>query len=355
MLVYVGTFTSADRNGRGEGIYVFEMDRRSGELRRVQVLPDVEDPSFLALHPTRPLLFCNNASLSEGAISSFAIDPDTGRIGFLDRRSSHGASPAHVSVHPDGRWVFAANYGSGSVCMLPLRDDGRLGEATDVVHHEGPGGPVTRRQESAHAHQIVPTVDGRFVLANDLGLDRTYVYRPDLERGKLLPNDPPFAPAHPGAGPRHLAFHPRGPWVYVINEIAPSVTAFAWDAVRGAMTPLQTIPTLPAPQAGSSTAQVVVHPNGRFLYGSNRGHDSIAIFAVDQDSGRLTAIGHAPSGGKTPRNFGLDPSARFLYAAHQDSDTVVQHRLLDDGARLEPTGHVVEVGSPVCVLFRPTD
>jgi 6-phosphogluconolactonase len=330
------------------------MDEASGELVHVQTLQGVESPSFLALHPTRPLLFCNNAA-SEGGVSAFAIDEATGALTSLNRQSSGGAGPAHVSVHPGGRWVFGANYGSGSVCVLPLRDDGRLGPPTDVVQHQGPGGPVQGRQEGPHAHQIVPTADGRFVLANDLGLDRTYVYRPDTTSGKLVPNDPPFGRANPGAGPRHLAFHPGGRFVYVLNEIDSTVTAFAWDGERGAMAPFQTVSTVPPGHAGgNSTAQVIAHPNGRFLYGSNRGHDSIALFSVDPGDGRLTPVGHVPTEGKTPRNFNLDPGARFLYAANQDSDTIVVFRVEDEGRRLEPTGHVARAGSPVCVLFRPS-
>jgi 6-phosphogluconolactonase len=311
MLLYVGTFTARDRRGRGEGILVFRVDDASGRLELLQTHGDVENPSFLALHPTRPLLYANNAAVPEGAISAFAIDAE-GRLSFLNSRSSKGVSPAHVSVHPGGRYVFGANYNSGSVCMLPVEADGRLGEATDFHQHAGPPGPVEARQAGPHAHQIVPTDDG---------------------------------------GPRHLAFHPSKRWLYVLGEMDSTVTGFAWDGQRGSATKLQTVSTLPAPTEGNSTAQIVAHPNGRFLYASNRGHDSIAIFAVGQD-GRLEAIGHEPTGGKTPRNFNLDPAARFVYAANQDSDSIVQFRLEEDGARLVPTGHVAEAGSPVCLLFR---
>jgi 6-phosphogluconolactonase len=350
MLLYVGTFTARDRRGRGEGILVFRVDDSSGRLEPLQTHGDVENPSFLALHPTRPFLYANNAAVPEGAISAFAIDGD-GRLSFLNSRSSKGVSPAHVSVHPGGRHVFGANYNSGSVCMLPIEADGRLGEATDFHQHAGPPGPVEARQAGPHAHQIVPTDDGRFVLANDLGLDRTYVYRVDAERGKLLPNDPPFVAGNPASGPRHLAFHPSKRWLYVLGEMDSTVTCFAWDGQRGSATKLQSVSTLPAPTEGNSTAQIVAHPNGRYLYASNRGHDSIALFAVGQD-GRLEAIGHEPTGGKTPRNFNLDPAARFLYAANQDSDSIVQFRLEEEGARLVPTGHVAEAGSPVCLVFR---
>jgi 6-phosphogluconolactonase len=352
--VYVGTFTSPSRNGRGEGIYVFRIDEGSGDLAHVQTLEGVANPSFLALHPSRPLLFCNNAE-PEGGLSAFAIDEADGRLSFLNRQGSGGAGPAHVSVHRGGRWVFGANFGAGSVCMLPLQDDGRLGPPSDVVQHRGPPGPVRGRQDGPHAHQIVPAADGRFVLVNDLGLDRTYVYLPDTILGKLVPNDPPFAAANPGAGPRHLAFHPSRRFLYVLNEIDSTVTVFAWDGQAGAATPLGTVSTLPPGHAGdNSTAQIVAHPNGRYLYASNRGHDSIALFSLDHEGRDLSPVGHVPTGGRTPRNFNLDPTARFLYAANQDSDTIVVFRLEEDGRRLEPTGHVARAGSPVCLVFLPT-
>jgi 6-phosphogluconolactonase len=345
MFLYVGTFTARDRGGRGEGIYVFRVDDDTGQLTRVQLLPDVDNPSFLAVHPTRPLLFSNNATTPEGSLSAFAI-ADDGQISFLNRQSSKGVSPAHVSVHPSGRYVFGANYGSGSVCMLPLESDGRLGEASDWHQHSGPPGPVEARQAGPHAHQIVPTDDGRFVLANDLGLDRTYIYRVDLDQGKMVPHDPPFLTANPASGPRHLAFHPSKRWLYVLGEMDCTITTFTFEGGEKE----QTVSTLPAPHEGNSTAQIVAHPNGRYVYASNRGHDSIAIF--ETHGGRLEAHGHQSTGGKTPRNFSLDPSARFLYAANQDSSTIIQFRLEDGGARLVPTGHVAEAGSPVCLVFR---
>jgi 6-phosphogluconolactonase len=346
MHLYVGTFTSPERGGRGEGIYVFRVEESSGHLERVQVLPGVDNPSFLALHPNGRNLYANEATIPEGSLAAFTIGAD-GTLSFLNRRSSKGVSPAHVSVHPSGRYVFGANYGSGSVCMLPVEDDGSLGEATDWQQHEGPPGPVEARQAGPHAHQIVSTDDGRLVLANDLGLDRTYVHRVDLERGKMVPHNPPYLVANPASGPRHLAFHPSKRWLYVLGEMDCTVTAFSWEGGEK----LQTVSTLPAPHEGNSTAQIVAHPNGRFLYTSNRGHDSIAIFAVRPD-GRLEARGHQPTQGKTPRNFNLDPAARFLYAANQDSDTIVQLQVEQDGARLVPTGYVAEAGSPVCLVFR---
>jgi 6-phosphogluconolactonase len=275
----------------------------------------------------------------------FAIEED-GKLTFLNRQGAKGVSPAHVSVHPSGRFVFGANYGSGSVCMLPVEADGRLGAATDWHQHEGPPGPVAARQAGPHAHQIVPTDDGRFVLANDLGLDRTVVYEVDLERGKLLPRQ--NLTGNPASGPRHLAFHPSKRWLYVLGEMDCTVTSFSWPSGET----LQSVSTLPASHQGNSTAQIVAHPSGRFVYASNRGHDSIAIFAVDQSTGQLTPKGHQSTQGKTPRNFNLDPAARFLYAANQDSDTIVQFAIEDDGARLTPTGHVAEAGSPVCLVFR---
>jgi 6-phosphogluconolactonase len=285
-------------------------------------------------------------------VTAFAVDPDTGGITLLNRQSSCGVSPPYVSVHPSGRYAFAANYASGHVCALPIHDDGTLGEATSVILHAG-SGPVPNRQAGPHAHFITPDPTGRYVLACDLGIDKVMVYRFDPDDGKLAPNDPPFAALPPGSGPRHLAFHPGGGFVYVINEIASTLSAFAYDGAQGAMQLLQTISTLPEGFGESnSCAQIVAHPNGRFVYGSNRGHDSIASFAVDETTGRLTPIGHEPTRGKTPRNFNLDPSGAFLYAANQESDTIVVFRVDADTGRLTPTGDVIENPNPVCVIFR---
>jgi 6-phosphogluconolactonase len=357
-LVYVGTFSRTVPHGRGsaEGIYVCRMDPVSGALTLVHTVADVPNPSFLALHPSRRYLYAVNAvpeidGHPGGAVSAFAIDPATGALTFLNRQSSHGAGPCHVSVEHTGRFVLAANYGGGSVVMFPVQSDGSLAAASDFVQHTG-SSVNPRRQEGPHAHSITPDPANRFALACDLGLDNVLVYRLDLEAGRLIPNDPPFVRTHPGAGPRHLDFHPNGRYVYVINELDSTLTVFTYDAERGVLEEIQTISTLPEDFAGQNTcADVHVHPAGRFVYGSNRGHDSIAIFRVDEGTGRLDAVGHVPTQGQTPRNFAIDPSGTFLYAANQQSDTIVAFRIDQGMGQLAPTGHVLSIPTPVCVKF----
>ena len=352
--VYVGTYTG---QGRAEGIYVYRRDAARGALAHAQTVGGLISPTFLALHPQRPLLYAverqwRDAQRPDGAVSAFAVDPETGRLTLLNRQSSAGLSPCYVSVHPGGRYVFVANYASGHVAALPIEADGRLGEATSAVHHQG-SGPDPRRQDGPHAHFISPDPTGRFVLACDLGIDKVMVYRFDAAAGRLVPNDSPHGQANPGAGPRHLAFHPSSRFVYVINELDSTLSAFAFDAERGALALIETVSTLPAGfTEPNHPAQVVVHPSGRFVYGSNRGHDSIATFAIDPETGRLTALGHEPTQGKTPRNFNVDPTGTFLYAANQNSDTLVAFRINQQTGALTATGHVTETPSPVCVVFR---
>ncbi|HZQ98012.1 MAG TPA: lactonase family protein [Chloroflexota bacterium] len=347
---YVGGYTEPDRNGRGEGIYVYRMDDTTGRWEPVQVLGGVKNPSFLALSRDGRFLYAVNGGDAGGA-SALARDPATGKLALLNTVSVRANNPAHIAVDATGRYAVTANYSAGSVSVVPIGPDGQLGEPTDVRRHEGPTGP-SPRQDGSHPHMVGVAPGGRFLLVNDLGLDKTFVYTLDLASGRLVPNDPPYGEAPPGAGPRHLAFHPNGRWVYVINELASTISQFAWDDATGRLEWLAVVSTLPAGFEGSnSTAQIVVHPNGRCVYGSNRGHDSIAIFRVAAADGALELVGHEPTQGRTPRNFNVDPRGRFLYAANQDSDTVVAFRIEEEGARLLPTGQVVRAGSPSCVIF----
>jgi 6-phosphogluconolactonase len=349
--VYVGGYTDPDRNGRGKGIEVYRIDEASGELSHLQTLSGVQNPHFLALHPRRDRLYSTNGG-DASAVSAFSIDEASGRLSPLNSQPSPGAGPTHLAVDPSGRLVVVANYAGGSVAAFPLDGDGRLAPHSDFHQHEDKPGPNPRRQDKPHAHMAGFDQSGRWVLVCDLGLDLTFVYAVDAARGKLTRNQA-AGQAPPGAGPRHLDFHPNGRFVYVINELASSITTFAFDASSGALTPLQTISTLPAGFAGeSSAAEVVVHPNGRIVYGSNRGHDSLAIFGCDPATGRLTARGHEPTRGQHPRHFDLDPSARFLYVANQDSDNLVVFGVDAETGALAATGHEVRVGSPSCVLFR---
>ena len=348
--LYVGTYTG----GKSEGIYRLQLDRKTGELKKLGATSGVKNPSFLAIHPSGRYLYCvcevDDFGKGAGGISAFAIDK-SGELKLLNQESSVGGGPCHLVVDKTGKNVLAANYGGGSVCVLPIGADGRLGKATAFVQHKG-SSVDKGRQEAPHAHSINLDAANRFAFVADLGLDKVLVYRFDAKKGTLTPNDPPAASVKPGSGPRHFAFHPSGRSAYVINEMNCTVTAFNYDANKGVLTETQTISTLPRPLAdGDSTAEVQVHPSGKFLYGSNRGHNSIAIFSIDSDSGRLTTVGNQSTEGKTPRNFAIDPSGAFLLAENQDSDTIVVFRVDPKTGKLTSTGHKIEVPMPVCVKF----
>ncbi|MPZ16323.1 MAG: beta-propeller fold lactonase family protein [Luteitalea sp.] len=352
LFVYVGTYT----NGESKGIYLLRMDPRTGQLSEPTLAAEAKSPSFLAVHPTKRVLYAvneisgNDGDRPGGAVSAFAIGPD-GSLTLLNEQSSRGAGPCFVAVDEAGAHVLVANYGGGSVAVLPIDEDGRLESASATVQHEG-SSVDPKRQQGPHAHSINPDPSNQFALAADLGLDRILVYRLDATAGTITPHDPPDARVEPGAGPRHLAFHPNGRFAYVMNELQSTVTSFAWDAAEGTLEALQTLPTLPADFSGTNhTADVQVHPSGRFVYGSNRGHDTIAVFGVDEANGRLSPVEHRASGGKTPRHFGIDPSGTYLLAANQDSNSLVVFRIDQQSGRLAPTGTQVEVPSPVCVRF----
>ncbi len=352
LLVYFGTYT---RGEKSKGIYVARLDRRDGKLREPELAAELKNPSFVAIHPNRRFLYAVGEMYGPGgkggAVSALAIDPKSGRLNPLNQQSSGGPGPCHVTVDPSGRCVLVANYGGGSVACLPIGEDGRLKEAASFIQHEG-SSVDPRRQKGPHAHSVNCDAAGRFAFVADLGLDKVMIYRLDAANGKLHANDPAFASVEPGSGPRHFDFHPSGRFACVINELASTITAFSYDASKGALEAIHTLSTLPEGFDGkNTTAEVQVHPSGRFAYGSNRGHDSIAIFAVDGDSGRLTPVGHQSTGGRTPRNFGIDPSGAYLLAANQDSDNVVAFRIDQDTGRLAPTGQELKVGRPVCVEF----
>jgi 6-phosphogluconolactonase len=351
-LVYVGTYTS----GKSEGIYLYRLNMSSGELKHVATTRGVIDPSFLALAPSRRYLYAVNEveefkGKKSGALSAFAVDQGTGELKLLNQQPSLGGSPCYVVVDQSGKFVLVANYGGGNVAVLPIRRDGSLGEATDVKQDIG-SSINTDRQEAPHAHCIVLDPANRFAYACDLGTDKIMIFRFDTRRGKLTPGKSPFAQAKPGAGPRHLTFHPGGKHAYVINELQATVTVWAKNSVDGSLREVQTVATLPLEFKGANTsADIHTSPNGRFLYCSNRGHDSIAVFKIDALSGKLTFIAHEPTGGKTPRNFAIDPTGRFLLAANQKSDSIVTFRLDPKTGRLRAPGHVAQVPSPVCLKF----
>jgi 6-phosphogluconolactonase len=352
MFAYVGCYTTPDRDGRGEGINVYRMDRDSGAWSHVQLLADVPNPSFLALDPAGRHLYCVHGGDTFSQVSAFAIDSSTGRLTFLGSQPSGGPNPVALSVDPTGRVLVVANYANGTAAALPILSDGSLGPLGEVVSQTGEPGPHPTEQTKPHPHHIPIDPAGRFVLVPDKGLDRVFIYRLGIEAVRLVPADPPSVRARPGAAPRHAAFHPSASYAYVNNELDSTITAYAYDPERGTLQELQVISTLPPGFTDrNSTAEIGVAPSGRFVYVSNRGHNSIAIFAVDDDTGRLRPIGWEPTRGKMPRYFTLDPSGTFLYAANQASDAIVAFHVDQQNGTLTPTGQTVQTGSPVCIVF----
>ena len=351
--VYVGTYTGA----AAKGIYAFRFQPSTGKTTPIELAAETVNPSFLAVHPNNRLLYAvnevSNYEGPNGSVSAYSIDTSTGRLTFLNRASSGGNDPCHVAVDRSGKWLTAANYGSGSVSVLPIGPDGKLGEISSMVRHSG-SGKDPRRQKSPHAHSVNLSPDNRFLLVPDLGIDKIMIYRLDAATGKLEANDPPFAGLDPGSGPRHLAFHPNGRFVYQINELNSTITTFVYDPVLGTLRDSATLSTLPSGFKGASTtAEIEVHPNGKFLYASNRGHDSIAVFAVKGNGGRLEPIEFVPTKGKTPRQFAIDPTGNYLFAANQHSDEVILFRIDPTRGTLTATGAVLKIPAPVCVVFVP--
>ncbi len=354
IVVYVGTFT----DGESRGIYRFALDPVSGEATRPVLAAASESPSFLALHPGGRFLYAvtetdDFGGEKTGAVSAFAIDPSSGDLRPLNQQPSMGADPCHLVLDEAGRNLLVANYSGGNVAVLPVAEDGRLRAPSAVQAHAG-SGPNRRRQEGPHAHGLALAPDERFALVADLGADRVFVHRFEPAASTLEPNAPPSAATEPGSGPRHVVFHPSGRHVYAINELLSTVAVFRYEADSGVLELVQTITTLPASFEGESwTAEIAVSPDGRFLYGSNRGHDSLAVFAVDAASGSLTPVGHVSTGGRTPRHFGIDTTGRWLLAANQGSDTVVVFRIDTATGLPSAVGEPVRVPKPACLLMVP--
>ena len=348
----VGTYT----DGESKGIYIFRMDGASGRLSPSGYAPAVH-PSFLAVHPTHPFVYAVGETNEfegrrAGSVSAFAFDRASGRLERLNSAAVPGGTPCHLIVDARGRYVLVANYAGGNVAVLPVEANGAVGEPVCVREHSG-SSVNPERQARPHPHAIYLDAENRFAFVPDLGIDRVAVYAFDENTGELSAVDSLWAGLRPGAGPRHMAFHPELPYAYVINELDSTITVFGYEAAGGRLTPVQTVSTLPDGFAGENwPAEVLVHPSGAFVYGSNRGHDSIAAFRVDRGTGRLLPIGHAPTQGKWPRNFAIDPSGRRLFAENQNSGTIVEFAIQPDGT-LRPTGQVVSVPSPACIKFVP--
>jgi len=347
--VYFGTYTRGENSSKG--IYRSTLDLKTGKLSAPVLAAEARNPSFIELHPNGKFLYAVSESGGAGSVSAYAIDRDAGDLKFLNQQPSGGAGPCHVSIDHAGRNVLVANYGSGSASVIPIKLNGRLAEPTGFVQHAG-SSVNPSRQKGPHAHSINVSPDDRFAFVADLGIDKIMIYRLDTEKGTIIANSPAFAKLKPGAGPRHFAFAPNGKYAYVINELDCTVSAFAYESASGALTEIQTVTTLPNGFDGSnSCAEVRVHPSGKFVYGSNRGHDSIVVYRIDLAQGTLTFVEHERTDIKTPRNFNIDPTGKFCLVANQGGDSVVVFRLDQKTGALEPTGHKIFVAKPVCVRF----
>lgn len=352
--LFVGTYT---RSG-AEGIYALNLDEATGDLQIVGVTGEIKDPAFLDISPDGRFLY----SVSEitdfqdkpaGGLVAYQIEPSDLSLTRLNAQNTVGKGPCHVSVDPAQRCVLVANYTGGSVASFPLKEDGSLQPNASFFQHQG-SSINPERQEGPHGHSIYPTPDNQFALAPDLGLDRVMIYKLDAAEGLLTPHHPAFATIEPGHGPRHLDFHPHAPWVYVINEMGNSISAFQYDDNKGTLEQFQQVPTLPEDFSGHSTcADIHVHPNGKFLYGSNRGHDSLVIYAIDGESGSLSYVGHETRDCSTPRNFAISPDGKFLLVGNQDKDLIATFRVNEETGLLEHTDHLTPVPAPVCLKFLP--
>lgn len=353
-LVYVGTYT--DKGSKG--IYAYRFDPATGAIDSIGLATETANPSFLAVDPNYKYLYAVNEidnfqGEHAGAVSAYTIDRDTGKLSFLQQVSSFGADPAHLALDKTGRYLLVANYTSGNIAVFPIEKDGRLGPRTAFVQHAG-SSVNKERQAGPHAHEIQATADNRSVIVADLGLDELLVYRFDARTGALSPANPPFVKVAAGSGPRHFALAPNGKFVYLVNELSSTVTVYSFDSSSGRMTELQTISTLPQDFKGeNTTAEITTDAAGKFLYASNRGDDSIAVFAIDSGNGKLVLVERVKTGGKEPRHFTLDPTGKWLFAENQNSNDIRVFRVDAKSGRLTPTSQTIQVNSPVSVVFVP--
>jgi 6-phosphogluconolactonase len=355
--VYVGTYTGSD--GHGEGIYLF--DFANGALTNRKLAAATTSPSWIALHPNKRFLYAVNEGGNSGSVTAFAVDPASAALRQINSVSSHGSAPCHLSFDPSGKFALVANYVSGTIAVLPIKADGSLGEATDVQTHTGansaPNGATnapkgsftTIGHDAPHAHFIQPDIKGRYILGVDLGQDRIYTYRFDSTAGKLIQQTTTSVPT--GDGPRHLAFHPNGKWIYLITEQASTVMLFDYNAETGSLQQRQIISALPEGFAGTSYgSEILIHPSGKWLYAANRLHDSIGEYLIGPD-GRLTHIGHTPTLGDYPRHMNIDPSGNYFFVCNQKGDNVTSYHIHQQTGYLRPTGNYTAVGTPACIIF----
>ena len=345
---YVGCFTTEKRKAKGKGIALFRIDPATGAWSFVEACDVIPNPSYIALDRTQRFMYSAHGDSDE--VCAYARDPQTGKLKFLNKQKTEGDNSSTVEVHSSNRWILLST-GPG-VALFPVKDDGSLGPHSDVIVPEGEPGPLRNEQEGPHPHQAAFDLTGKFVIVPDKGLDKVHVFRLDAERGKLVPCDPPFIDARYGAVPRHVTFHPSRPYAYLVMENDSTVFAYHWDISAGTLKPFQRVPTLPNDYVGDNmAAEIAILPSGKFLYASNRGHESIVIYAVDAASGKIEPVGWEPVQGKKPRFFCLDRDASHLYAANEDSHTIVVFRIDPDTGKLTHTGQVIETGSPTCIVF----
>jgi 6-phosphogluconolactonase len=346
--IYFGSHS----NRPGAGFSLAHFDTDTGVLTKPQFLLEAKEPAYFIIHPDgRHLYTCNSGN--PGGVSAYAIDPRTGGLTLLNRELAGGGDTSYISLDRTNRFALAANYDGGNFAVFAIKPDGSLGDWTAFVQHMGKS-VNPQRQTHPYAHSIVVDPTNRFALVADLGVDKLFVYRFDEKTGKISPNDPAFVIVPPGSGARHVKFHPNGHWVYLITEMGSTVIGYDWDTAKGTLTEFQNISTLPADfKDANACAELEVHPNGKFLYGTNRGHDSLAMFAIDQTNGHLTAIGHVPSGGKTPRNFAFDPTAKWIVCTNHGSNNAVVFRVDGETGKLTQQGEPISVPSPFCERFLP--
>jgi 6-phosphogluconolactonase len=351
-LALVGTYTGKTGS---KGIYAFDFDSATGKLTPKGLAAESVAPSFVVIHPNGKFAYAANEDSKQSAVTAFSLDAKSGKLTQLNQLPALGEDPCHLSFDKTGKYLFAANYSSGDVIVFPILADGKLGEHTALVKDAGTLGPNKQRQEGPHAHWIEVSPDNRFVFVSDLGLDEILSYRFDAAKGTLTPNDPPFAKLAPAAGPRHAAFSPDGKLFFVVSELNSSVTAFAYDSAKGTLKSLQAVSTIPSDFHGrNDTAEIAVHPTGKWLFASNRGRDTIAVFTIDPASGVLHPAGEFPTGGKEPRHFAIDPTGQFLLAENQNSNSIVVFRIDPATGALAPSGETASVPSPVCLAFLAT-
>ena len=347
-LVCFGSYSTPDK----ESVHLFQLNLQDGSLKKLNAVDGLSNPSFLKIHPNGKYLYTVNEvstfdGKKSGGVTAFALDVNGGKLNKINQQPSGDTGPCHLTVDATGKYVLVAHYGGGSTSVLPIKKDGSVGAVVSQIKHKGSS--VHSRQKAPHAHAVHVGPNNKFAFAPDLGIDKVLVFSFDEKTGAIAETKFDGAKLEPGSGPRHFGFHPDGKFAYVINEIKQTVTAFRYNAKRGRLRTLQTLSTVPHPVDGNSTAEVLVHPTGQFLYGSNRGHNSIAMFRINEKNGKLTALGHESTRGSTPRNFGIDPTGQFLLAANQQSDNVAVFRINQETGKLKFTGNEIKLSKPVCV------